>query len=197
MNPLSKFTNLPSQFELTSIASALPSGDASQRMQVALDLWDAAGNALWHRQRIAKQIDSASQNLDDQLAPIAGIAPITAAAIQKAAMPNSKPEDRARKFRSFMRETLAVSEGVAGDELETLVMDSLERMRLAPLAPDYGEALFVGFSRFVEADRQKTFADRAKKGAAAKKSLGTTPVPLKTPQAPAKPPQAKRKPRQA
>ena len=184
----------PTHYELTTIAAAMsragdtPAATASR----ALDLWNACGTALAKSAKVAAHCDDYAQRITSELAPLEGLEPYTLEKLLRAAMPNSKPEDRAKKFRDYTRRNISYHHGLAGDELENLVADTIGRDKSQAMEASYAEATFLGFIRYIAADRKAANVARAKKGAAAKKSLGQVAEPTKTPQAKRKAPQAKR-----
>lgn len=184
----------PTHYELAAIAATISrTGDTPGATATrALDLWKACGKALAEAAKVAAHCDEYTQRITSELAPLEGLEPYTTEKLLKAAMPNSKPEDRAKKFRDYLRRNIALHSNLAGDELETVVARTLERDRQGNLHQANAEATFLGFTRYLAADRKAANVARAKKGAAGKKSLGQVAEPTKPPQAKRKPPQAKR-----
>lgn len=184
----------PTHYELATIAATMSrAGDTPAATAThALDLWKACGKALAEAAQVAAHCDEYTQRITSELAPLEGLEPYTTEKLLRAAMPNSKPEDRAKKFRDYIRRNIAFHNNLDGDELEAVLAQTLERDRQGNLHQANAEATFLGFTRYLAADRKAANVARAKKGAAAKKSLGQVAEPTKPPQAKRKPPQAKR-----
>jgi len=184
----------PTHYELATIAAAMSrEGDTPAATATrALDLWNACGTALARAAQVASQGDDYAQRIASELAPLEGLEPYTLEKLLRAGMPNSKPEDRARKFREYLRRNIAFHSGLADGELEAEIAHAQERYRGGDIKAPDAEAIFLGFTRYVAADRKATNSARAKKGAAAKKISRSVSKSAKTPQAKRKPPQAKR-----
>jgi hypothetical protein len=187
----------PTHYELATVAAAMSrAGDTpSCTVSRALDLWNACGTALANAAKVAAHCEDHAQRITAKLAPLEGLEPYTLEKLLRAAMPNSKPEDRAKKYRDYLRRNFSSLHGWSGEELESRVADSIQREK-AGMDRLSGEITFIGFARYVETERQRLNAERGRKGAAAKKESTTKKISRRVPES-VKTPQVRRKPTQA
>jgi len=181
----------PTQYELATIA-ATQTGTPVQRAAAALDLWKACGAALEREADLQASIDADHAKYDEISAMFAGRETITIEEFLREVMPQSKTEDRMRKFREWIRRTIAFHDKLAGAELERTAEAAIKRDRENGIPFVNACAMAEMFTKFLDVDRREKKTARAKKGAAAKKSLGTVSKAAKTPQATRRPRQVKR-----
>jgi len=179
----------PTQFELATLA-ATQQGSPHQQAQAALALWKACGDEL---AREATFQDAVTAE-DDRRAQIQALfndsETVSLDGFLRATMPQSKPEDRLRKFREWTRRSIAYHDKLEGDELENATAEAITRTRTEGYHSRTAADLARVFLGFVERDRHEKNTARARKGAAAKKSARKLEKIKKSPQ-------AKRKTRQA
>jgi hypothetical protein len=161
----------PTQYELATLA-ATQTGCPADRAKIALALWNACGELLERESAISARAADRESRRAAALADLGGGDTVALELFLKVAMPQSKPEDRARLYRGWVRDNIAFHEGYEGERLESAVERAIARNRKNAYPANIAADLLGNFQDYLTRDRREKNTARAKKGAAAKKALG-------------------------
>jgi hypothetical protein len=175
----------PSQLQLTTIAATMANlaENPTDTARRALQLWQACGDeleraapALAKREQATAVWTAATQETRQWLSQFTPGEAVPLEVFLRAVMPQSKTEDRLKKWRDYLRSSVAFHDREQGGKprtaaaLESEVARLVKRDREHGIAHDKLAMSRESFENFLARDTAEKNRERGKKAAAAKKN---------------------------
>lgn len=159
----------PTQIELATLAANM-TGAPLDRARSALALWKACGEALTEEAARDALLAASKETALAAQARFAEADRFTIDEFLRIVMPQSKTEDRMRKFRQWTSHSIGFHEKLTGADLDAATERAISRDRENGIAQDIAVCMAESFEKFLTNDRKAGYAARGKKGAAGKKN---------------------------